>query len=140
VLNEARLLNAQGVRELILVAQDLTSYGIDLGDKRSLYLLLRELEKLPSLHWVRLMYCYPWNFTDELLDLIRESDKVVRYVDMPLQHINERILKDMRRNIQRDKRAKLIDRLCDIPGMVLRTTFIAGFPVETDQEFQELMD
>jgi ribosomal protein S12 methylthiotransferase len=140
VVNEARFLIAQGIRELILVAQDLTSYGIDLGDKRSLYLLLRELEKLPGLHWVRLMYCYPWNFTDELLDLIRHSDKVVRYVDMPLQHINERVLKDMRRSIQREKQARLIDRLRDIDGMVLRTTFITGFPGETDQEFQELLD
>lgn len=140
VVNEARLLAAQGVRELILVAQDLTSYGIDLGEKRSLVLLLKRLEKIPGIDWIRLMYSYPWNFTDELLDILRHSDKVLRYVDMPLQHINARVLKDMRRNIQRDKQARLIDRLRDIDGMVLRTTFITGFPGETDAEFNELTD
>jgi len=140
VVSEARVLAAQGIRELFLVAEDLTSYGVDLGDYRSLVKLLRELEAIPGIAWIRMMYCYPWNFTDELLDVLRHSDKVVRYVDMPLQHINARILKDMRRNIQRNKQRDLIAKLRDIDGMVLRTTFIAGFPGETDDEFQELLD
>lgn len=140
VVDEARLLAAQGIKEVVLVAQDLTSYGTDLGDKRSLVQLLRKLEAVPGLEWIRLMYAYPWNFTDELLDIVRNSDKVVRYIDMPLQHINARILKDMRRNVQRDKQADLIRRLRDIDGMVLRTTLITGFPGETDAEFQELAD
>ncbi len=140
VVAEAERLAAQGIRELVLVAQDLTSYGTDLGDKRSLVKLLERLEDVEGIRWVRLMYAYPWNFTDELLDLVRGSNKVVRYVDMPLQHISERVLKDMRRNIQRDAQARLLDRLREIPGMVLRTTFITGFPGETDAEFRELAD
>lgn len=140
VVEESRLLAAQGIKELVLVAQDLTSYGVDLGDKRSLVQLLKKLEAVPGVEWIRMMYAYPWNFTDELLDVLRDSEKVVRYVDMPLQHISARILKDMRRNVQRDKQAELIARLRDIDGMVLRTTLITGFPGETDAEFQELVD
>src|SRR5690606_24179252 len=106
----------------------------------SLIQLVDQLEDVPGIEWIRLMYCYPWNFTDDLLHRLRDSDKLVRYVDMPLQHVNSRILKDMRRNIQRDKQVELIRRLRDIDGMVLRTTFITGFPGETDAEFQELVD
>lgn len=140
VVAEARRLAGLGIRELVLVAQDLTSYGTDLGDKRSLVTLLRQLEEIDGIGWIRLMYAYPWNFTDELLELIRGSEKVVRYVDMPLQHVSERILTDMRRNIQRDAQKRLLGRLREIDGMVLRTTFITGFPGETDAEFQELVD
>jgi ribosomal protein S12 methylthiotransferase len=86
------------------------------------------------------MYAYPWNFTDELLDVVRTSEKVLRYVDMPLQHVNERVLKAMRRNTTRDAQRRLLDRLREIDGMVLRTTFITGFPGETDAEFAELVD
>ncbi|HMV66890.1 MAG TPA: 30S ribosomal protein S12 methylthiotransferase RimO [Myxococcota bacterium] len=139
VVEEARRLAGAGIQELVLVAQDLTSYGTDLGDRRSLVRLLRELEQV-DVRWVRLMYAYPWNFTDELLDLVASSDKVVRYVDMPLQHVNARVLADMRRNIQRDAQRRLIARLREIDGMVLRTTFITGFPGETDAEFRELVD
>jgi len=140
VVAEAHKLVAKGIQEIVLVAQDLTSYGTDRRDKRSLVKLLDQLEAIPGLRWIRLMYAYPWNFTDELLQRIKDSDKIVRYVDMPLQHINQRILKDMRRNIQRDAQARLLDRLREIPGMVLRTTFIAGYPGETDSEFQELLN
>jgi len=140
VVEEARRLAEAGIRELVLVAQDLTSYGTDLGDRGSLVRLLRELEGVEGLRWVRLMYAYPWNFTDELLELLRSSEKVLRYVDMPLQHINERVLTDMRRNVQRDAQRRLLARLREIDGMVLRTTLITGFPGETDAEFQELVD
>lgn len=139
VVEEAKRLAAAGIQELVLVAQDLTSYGTDLGDRRSLVLLLRELEQV-DVRWIRLMYAYPWNFTDELLELVRTSEKVVRYIDMPLQHVNERVLTDMRRSVQRDAQRRLIGRLREIDGMVLRTTFIAGFPGETDAEFRELVD
>jgi ribosomal protein S12 methylthiotransferase len=139
VVQEARRLAGLGIREIVLVAQDLTSYGTDLGDRGSLVKLLRELEAIDGIAWIRLMYAYPWNFTDELLDLIRQSDKVLRYVDMPLQHVSERILTDMRRSVQREAQMRLLSRLREIDGMVLRTTFITGFPGETDEEFAELV-
>ena len=140
VVEEAKRLAAAGIREIILVAQDLTSYGTDLGDKRSLVLLLQQLEAIEGIAWIRLMYAYPWNFTDELLALIAASDKIVRYIDMPLQHIADRVLTDMRRSVGRDAQRRLLGRLREIDGMVLRTTLIAGFPGETDAEFQELHD
>jgi ribosomal protein S12 methylthiotransferase len=140
VVEEAKRLVDLGMQELVLVAQDLTSYGTDLGDKRSLVRLIDELERIDGLSWVRLMYAYPWNFTDELLDRLRGGSKLVRYVDMPLQHISETVLRDMRRNISRDQQAKLLGRLREIPGMVLRTTFISGFPGETEADHAALAD
>jgi ribosomal protein S12 methylthiotransferase len=140
VVEEAKKLASHGIRELILVAQDLTSYGTDIGEKRSLFLLLRELEQIEGIRWIRLMYAYPWNFTDELLDLVASSQKILRYIDMPLQHVSERVLKEMRRNIPRDAQRKLIARLREVPGLVLRTTFITGFPGETDEDFDELVE
>lgn len=140
LVKEARRLAELGMKELVLVAQDLTSYGTDLGDKRSLVKLLQALEEVEGITWIRLMYAYPWNFTDELLEHIRQSDKVVRYIDMPLQHVSERILKEMRRNISRDAQRTLLDRLRDIDGMVLRSTFISGFPGETDADHAELVE
>lgn len=140
VLAEARLLAQAGIKEIVLIAQDLTSYGTDLGDKRALAKLLRGLEEIDGLHWIRTLYMYPWNFTDELLDIFTHANKVLPYVDMPLQHISDPILKNMRRNVRREKQTELIKRLRAIPGMVLRTTFITGFPGETDEDFQQLYD
>ncbi len=137
-LMEAQQLSNAGVKEIVLIAQDLTSYGTDLGDKRSLAKLLRGLEEIDGLPWVRMLYMYPWNFTDELLEIITNSTKVLPYVDMPLQHIADPILKAMRRNVRRERQETLISRLRAIPGMVLRTTFITGFPGETDKDFQAL--
>ncbi len=140
VLAEARRLADQGIRELVLVAQDLTSYGTDLGDKRSLVTLVDGLEAIDGIDWIRLMYAYPWNVSDDLLDRFRAGGKLLRYLDMPLQHISDRILRDMRRNVLKDQQRRLLGRLREIDGMVLRTTFIAGFPGETDAEHQELAD
>jgi ribosomal protein S12 methylthiotransferase len=144
VAAEARKLGRAGVKELVLVAQDMTSYGIDLNPKENRDYLIRLLRALDAqddgIEWVRLLYMYPWNFTDELLECFESLDKLVPYVDMPLQHISARILKSMRRNIKRDKQARLIDRIRAIDDMVLRTTFIAGYPGETDEDFQELYD
>ena len=98
------------------------------------------MSEIDGLPWIRLQYCYPWNFTDDLVDLIRRSDQIVPYVDMPLQHISDRILKSMRRNVRRDEQRRLLEKLRSIDGMVLRTTLIAGYPGETDAEFQELYD
>jgi ribosomal protein S12 methylthiotransferase len=144
VVIEAQKLAAAGVREVVLVAQDMTSYGIDLNPKANrdyLVQLLRRLDsEVPDLAWIRPLYMYPWNFTDDLLDCFQSLERVVPYVDMPLQHINDRILKSMRRNIKREKQRDLIARIRAIDDMVLRTTFIVGYPGETDEEFQELYD
>ncbi len=140
VLTEARFLGGAGVKELILIAQDLTSYGVDLGDQNALVKLLRGLDRVDGVEWIRMLYMYPWNFSDELLGLLTEDNRILPYVDMPLQHISAPILKAMRRNIQRDKQADLIRRLREVPGLVLRTTFITGFPGETDADFRELYD
>lgn len=140
LIAEARLLGASGVKEISLIAQDLTSYGVDLGKRGQLEELLMRLEDVPGIEWVRLHYAYPWGFTDRLLEIVADSNKVLPYVDMPLQHIADGVLKAMRRNVKRDAQRDLIRRLRDVPGMVLRTVFITGFPGETDADFQELCD
>lgn len=140
LLRETEQLVALGIKEVVLIAQDLTSYGTDLGMRRGLEQLLRGMDEIDGLPWIRLQYCYPWNFTDDLVDLIRKSDRVVPYVDMPLQHISDRILKSMRRSVKRDEQRRLLEKLRSIDGMVLRTTLITGYPGESDAEFQELYD
>lgn len=144
VVLEAKRLGQSGVKELVLVAQDMTSYGIDLDPKMNRDYLERLLRRLDTdadgIEWVRLLYMYPWNFTDELIDIMGGSNKILPYVDMPLQHINARILKSMKRNVQRDKQYDLISRLRKMEDLVLRTSFIVGYPGETDEEFQELYD
>ncbi len=144
VVAEAKRLGRAGVKEIILVAQDMTSYGIDLDPRTNrdyLVRLLRRLEEeATEIEWVRLLYMYPWNFTDELIELFQHGERLVPYVDMPLQHVNRRILKSMRRNIQRKAQKELIARLRSIDDLVLRTSLIAGYPGETDEEFQELYD
>lgn len=144
VVAEARRLGQSGVKEIVLVAQDMTSYGIDLDPKNNRNYLEQLLVRLDAeaveIDWIRLLYMYPWNFTDALVEIFASSERILPYVDMPLQHINPRILKSMRRNIQRDKQLRLIDKLRAIPDLVLRTTFITGYPGETDEEFQELYD
>ena len=144
VVAEANHLGDLGVKEIILVAQDMTSYGIDLDPKHNrtyLEQLLRRLDvQATSIDWVRLLYMYPWNFTDALIEIFADSQRILPYIDMPLQHINARILKSMRRNIQRDKQHRLIERLRALDDLVLRTSFIVGYPGETDAEFQELYD
>jgi ribosomal protein S12 methylthiotransferase len=144
VVAEARRLGAAGVKEIVLVAQDMTSYGIDLDAKNNRDYLERLLvaldEQAHEISWVRLLYMYPWNFTDRLIEIMGSSNKILPYVDMPLQHINARILKSMKRNIQRDKQYNLIARLRAMDDVVLRTSFIVGYPGETEEEFQELYD
>ncbi|MFW6053457.1 MAG: 30S ribosomal protein S12 methylthiotransferase RimO [Persicimonas sp.] len=144
VVAEAKRLGDSGVKEIILVAQDMTSYGIDLDPRENrdyLVRLLRRLdEEATQIDWVRMLYMYPWNFSDELLEILQEDNRILPYVDMPLQHINQRILKSMKRNIQRERQMDLIARLRAVDDLVLRTTFIVGYPGETDEEFQELYD
>ena len=139
VVAEARELVADGVRELILVAQDTTYYGMDLYGQVRLVELLRELEQVEGIDWLRLMYLYPVNFTDDLIHTIAGSGKIIPYLDMPLQHINSQMLKRMQRRVNRDRTFELVEKLRDrIENLVLRTTFIVGFPGETDAQFEEL--
>ncbi|MEM6798739.1 MAG: 30S ribosomal protein S12 methylthiotransferase RimO [Planctomycetota bacterium] len=141
VVAEAEQLAADGVRELVIVAQDTTYYGMDLYGEPRLVELLRELDKVEGLEWIRLMYLYPMYFTDELIRAIADSPKIVPYLDMPLQHINDRMLKRMQRRVPRADTEALLEKLRDrLPGVTLRTTLIAGFPGETDEEFEELAE
>lgn len=140
VLKEAKALADNGVKELIVVAQDTTRYGEDLpGGKLLLADLLKELNKIESLKWIRVMYCYPNNFTDELIETFASLDKVCKYVDLPLQHASNRLLASMNRYDTREEVETLLAKLRKrIPGIVIRTTFIVGFPGETDADFEEL--
>ena len=142
VLKEAKALADNGVKELIVVAQDTTRYGEDLpGGKLLLADLLKELNKIESLKWIRVMYCYPNNFTDELIETFASLDKVCKYVDLPLQHASNRLLASMNRYDTREEVETLLAKLRKrIPGIVIRTTFIVGFPGETDDDFEELKE
>jgi ribosomal protein S12 methylthiotransferase len=140
VVREARELAADGVRELILVAQDTTYYGLDLYGKVRLAELLRELDRIDGIDWIRVLYAYPIHFTEDLIETLATSRKILPYLDMPLQHINDRVLRRMQRRVSRSETEKLLARLRSaIPGLALRTTFIVGFPGETETEFEELI-
>jgi ribosomal protein S12 methylthiotransferase len=140
ILAEARQLVADGVRELIVVAQDTTYYGLDLYGETRLSELLRQLDQVDGLDWIRLMYFYPMYVTDELIDVIAGAKKILPYIDMPLQHINDEMLRRMARRVTRAQTESLLGRLRErIPGLTLRTTFITGFPGETEEAFEELV-
>jgi ribosomal protein S12 methylthiotransferase len=141
VLREARELAADGVRELILVAQDTTYYGLDLYGQVRLAELLRQLDRVDGIEWIRILYAYPIHFTDELIETLAGVAKIVPYLDMPLQHINDRVLRRMQRRVNRAGTEEVLTRLRSaIGGLTLRTTFIVGFPGETEAEFEELAD
>ena len=141
VLAEARELAASGTRELVIVAQDTTYWGMDLYGEPRLAELVRELDKVEGIEWIRLMYLYPMYFTDELVDVLANSKKVVPYLDMPLQHIDETMLRRMQRRVNRRETEELLARLRGaIPNLVFRTTFITGFPGETEEQFERLVD
>ena len=140
LLSEAKKLADDGVQELIVIAQDITRYGTDLYHKRMLPELLTELCKLPF-HWVRLHYLYPDELDDALIDVIAREHKILKYIDIPLQHINDRILKAMNRRSTKAEIIALLKKLRDrLPGLVLRTSLICGLPGETEEEFEELCD
>src|SRR5205823_416625 len=139
IVREARALAERGVKELLLISQDTTFYGIDRGDRGALARLLRDLNRIAGLQWIRLLYLYPTTITDDVLDAMAECEKVCRYVDLPLQHASADVLKRMRRPGNRKMYDKLLARIrARVPGVTLRTTFIVGFPGETEQEFAEL--
>ena len=140
VLREARELISDGVRELIIVAQDTTYYGMDLYGRVRLAELLRALDELEGLEWIRVLYAYPIHFTDELIETLASARRIVPYLDLPLQHINDRVLRRMQRRVNRASTEDLLNRLrSSIPRLTLRTTFIVGFPGETEAEFEELV-
>lgn len=141
ILEEARELAEHGIKELIVIAQDITKYGTDLYGKRSLALLCRKLAEIDGIEWIRLHYTYPDQFDDELIDEIARNDKVVKYLDIPIQHINDGILKAMNRHGTGDDIRKLFKTLRErIPDLVLRTSIIVGLPGEGEAEFEELCD
>lgn len=139
ILDEARLLAKKGVKELILIAQDTTKFGKKLYGEYKLAELLKELVKIDGIRWIRLYYCYPDRITDELIDVIAKEDKICPYIDIPLQHCNEQVLRNMNRNgSYASLKALLNDMRSRIPNLALRTTFMVGFPGETDEQFEEL--
>lgn len=141
VIVEAEELAADGVRELVLVAQDTTFYGLDIYGQPRLAELLRRLNEVKGLAWIRLMYLYPMHITDELIDVIAGDTKVLPYLDLPLQHINDEVLRRMRRRVDRQQTEELLDRLRQrIDSLVLRTTVMTGFPGETEEQFEELLE
>jgi ribosomal protein S12 methylthiotransferase len=140
IVREARSLAARGVRELILISQDTTFYGRDAGSGAALPTLLRELNKVEGLDWIRLLYLYPTTITDDILDCMAECDKVVKYIDLPLQHAADDVLRRMKRPGSGKHYEALLGRIRQrLPGVSLRTTFIVGFPGESDTEFGELL-
>ncbi|ADL07978.1 30S ribosomal protein S12 methylthiotransferase RimO [Thermosediminibacter oceani] len=141
IKEEVELLVSQGVKEINLVAQDTTSYGMDISGKPSLPDLLRALVDIKGEFWIRILYAYPTHIDDELLELISSSTKIAKYLDIPLQHINDRILRLMNRPINSEQIKKLIEKIrIIVPDITIRTTFIVGFPTESDSDFQELID
>ncbi len=141
LVSEARFLAGNGVKELILIAQDLTYYGVDLYGKKQLPALLDQLAEVEGIEWIRLHYAYPAGFPVKVLDAINNHPKICRYLDIPLQHINSRILKSMHRGLDPVKTRKLIETIRQrVPGIAIRTSFIVGYPGETAAEFNELKD
>ncbi len=139
IVEEARRLGEKGVSEIVLIAQDTTSYGIDIYGKPSLARLLRELNRVDSINWIRIMYTYPSLIDDELIEVIRDREKVVKSLDMPLQHSDKAILRAMRRPVM-DYRALIGKLRTEIPDIALRTAFIVGYPGETEREFEHLFE
>lgn len=141
LISEAKELVNSGARELILVAQETTLYGLDLYGKKSLPKLLKELCKIPDLKWIRVLYAYPEEITDEIIQVIKEEDKICKYIDMPIQHASDNILKRMGRRTNKEELTNIINKLrLNIPDIVIRTTLISGFPGETSKDHKELME
>lgn len=141
IVSEVRELAQNGVREVILVAQDTTMYGIDIYNKKMLSELIEEIEKIPEIKWIRLMYSYPEEISDELINYMKKSKKLCHYFDIPMQHISNNILNAMKRKNSSENTKKLIQKIrSEIPDVIIRTSLIVGFPGETDEDFEELKD
>lgn len=141
LVEEAQTLAQGGVKELILVAQETTLYGVDLYGEKKLPILLKQLARVEGIRWIRLLYCYPEEITDELIEVIREEEKICHYLDMPIQHASDRILRNMGRRTRKEELEAAIEKLRSrIPDICLRTTLISGFPGETEKEHEELLE
>ena len=141
LLYEASALAKKGVKELIIIGQDTTDYGKDIYGKRNISELLNKLSEIEGIEWIRLLYAYPSHFPKDLMETIRDNPKVCKYIDIPLQHITDDVLKSMRRGITKRRTKELLKELKDtIPGITIRTTFIIGYPAETDNDFDELCE
>jgi ribosomal protein S12 methylthiotransferase len=141
LIMEAEFLARNNVKEIILIAQDTTDYGIDIYGEKSLSKLLNKISEIEGIEWIRLMYAYPSQFPDDVIDTIAGNPKICNYVDIPLQHISDNVLKSMRRGVTSRRTRELLFKLRNkIPGITLRTTFITGYPNETEKEFEELCD
>ena len=139
ILDEVNMLVNNGVKEIILIAQDLTDYGVDIYVKRMLHDLISKISKIEGVEWIRLLYCYPEEITDELIEEIATNEKVVKYLDLPIQHISSDVLKKMGRRTNKEAIISKIDTLrSKVPGIALRTSLIVGFPGETEENFEEL--
>lgn len=141
ILHEARRLAKSGTKELILIAQDTTNYGIDIYGEKTLHLLLRELSEIDGIEWIRILYCYPEAIYDKLIEEIKVNDKVCKYLDLPIQHISNNVLKRMGRKTTKEEIIDKIEKLrSNVSNITLRTSLIVGFPGETDEDFKELKD
>ena len=141
LVKEAEELAEQGVKELILVAQETTLYGKDLYGEKSLHRLLKELCRIADIRWIRILYCYPEEITDELIQVMKEEPKICHYLDLPIQHADDTVLKRMGRRTSRQELINIVGKLrCEIPDICLRTTLITGFPGETQEQHEKLMD
>ncbi len=141
LVKEAKFLASNGTKELILIAQDLTYYGLDIYGKRNLSDLLRHLSDVNGIEWIRLQYAYPSGFPMDILDAMNERSNICNYLDMPLQHISDNMLKSMRRGTSKQKQIDLVNKIRDkVPDIALRTTLICGYPGETEQDFQEMLE
>lgn len=141
ILVEAQKLASSGVKELIVIAQDTTYWGLDINGSRGLKKVLRELSEIKGIEWIRLMYAYPSGFPVEVIDEMKDNDKICKYIDIPVQHISDNILKSMRRGITKKSQIALLEKLRkEIPGVAIRTSVMVGYPEETEKDFEELLD
>ena len=141
LIAQAEDMAEQGVKELILVAQETTVYGKDLYGKKSLHILLQKLCEIKGIRWIRVLYCYPEEIYDELIETIRDEKKICHYLDIPIQHASDRILKRMGRRTSKQELIDIVGKLRkEIPDIVLRTTLITGFPGETEEDHEELKE
>ncbi len=141
IIDEAKRLARKGIKELIVIAQDTTKYGIDIYGKPALAELLTELCKIEGVNWIRFLYAYPETITDELIQVVKKEDKICKYFDMPIQHISNKVLKRMNRKSDKESIEKVIAKIRkEIPNVILRTTLIVGFPGETEEDFDELYE
>ena len=141
ILEEVKELTKRGVKEIILIAQDLTNYGVDIYNENKLHDLINKISKIEEVKWIRLLYCYPEEITEELIEEMKVNKKVVKYLDLPIQHISSKILKAMARRTNKETITNIIERLRKkMPGIALRTSLIVGFPGETEEDFNELKE